>query len=421
MRWLLLIGMVVSISTSVAFGKPRVAVAPLENDPDNAAAEVVAKEAAEDDAKVIGPNATQKAMDTLGVTNPLGKKDLKKLRTRLDVEVVIHGKVEGEGKDKRLELVVSARGKHGTVKVKFKSLKSKPFRKELRTALGKQIDEAMGGDEDPEEEEEPPPKKVVDDPPPKHEESHPAKRHVVADEDTPRVRKRTDDDDEAKHAHHMKQLLGVEPVRNPLTQAAFLGDAGGELERRTLTYGNGIGPPPVGTVAPAVRVEGEVYPGSFSTLDGAGAAFGLAGEFGKSLGLGIAVPGSSVSSTITEGHYSIGARYRYITGSSSIAIGVDYWRHYYIADRSGLTSPMQLDMPDVSCTAIAPSALVRFVAAPMVAVFVGGDVPLMLSTGQIQSASMFGREQLVDLVTIDAAQNRGADIALAPHYAVHLA
>ena len=226
----------------MAIAKPRVAVAPLEGDTDNDTAEIVAKEA-DDHAKVTAPKTVAKSMDKLGLTNPLASRELEQLRTRLEVDIVIHGKLEREGHQKRLELTVSGRGKHAAnIRIKFKTANGK-FRKELRSELVKQIDEVMGGegdsDDDDEPKKKPPLEEVVkrtteDDRPKKHVEEDRPKKHVADDDSSTHVRKHAadDDDDDRRHRKHRHH----DNARDPLTQAAFLGDAGGSFARRTLTY-----------------------------------------------------------------------------------------------------------------------------------------------------------------------------------------
>src|SRR6185369_8680676 len=98
-----------------------------------------------------------------------------------------------------------------------------------------------------------------------------------------------------------------------LTQAALWLDGGASFARRTLTYQSTgmMQPPPVGTAAAAGNVEAELYPAAFGTLQGAAAGFGVDAELGYTVGLGIAVPGTQVTAPIKNGHYSLGARYRF--------------------------------------------------------------------------------------------------------------
>lgn len=429
MRWLVLL-IVVAVPTIVV-AKPKVAVAPLDGDSDGKIADIVVN-AADDHAKVVRPEKVSKAMETLSVTTFNGK-GLKKLRTNLEVDLVIFGSVEKTGAKHKLELTIAGKGKKKeTVTITYKSTKT--LKKDLSTQLRQKVSNLLGGDEDPDDEDAPPkkeeprkhddddhPKKHADDDrpkkhddddrPKKHDDDRP-KRHVADDDTSTRKRHNTEDEDETRHRHR-KHKEG----RNPLTQAALWLDVGAEVARRTLTWKGGgtTMPPRVGTAAAAGRVNGEVYPAGFDKVDGAG-ALGLYGEFGYTLGLSIKVPGTSSSTPIKDGHYAIGARYRVAFGSSSVAFGASYWRRYYIADRSALMAGQTLDMPDVDYTAVTPNLLARFAATPTIAAFTSLDVPLIFSSGDIQSATSYGRGKVI---AFDV--RAGLQFTLAAHYAVAIA
>jgi hypothetical protein len=434
-RWLL--ALVAIAIPAIAVARPRVAVAPLDGDSENRIADIVA-EAADDHARVVRPEKVSRAMDTLSVDAFTGK-TLKRLRINLEVDVVIHGRIEKAGGKRRLSLTISGKGKHeAKLAVAFKSTKT--LRKTLSPQLRKKLEQALGGEEDPADDD-PPPRKHDDDRGRKHDRDDARKhddddrrrkhddddrrrkhddddRHRrVADDDT-RARKHHDADDDddddrgGRHRHrHHKQ------ARNALTQAAVWFDGGAEVARRTLTWdGDGTTMPPrVGTAGAAGRIDAELYPGAFSSLEGAG-GLGIYGEVSHTVGLGIDVPGTTASTPIKDGHYAVGARYRFAFGSASAAFGASYWRRYYIAERGGLAAGQMLDMPDVDYTAVAPGALVRFAATPTVGGFLAVDVPLILQSGDIQSSTSYGRG------TVIAFDVRGgAQIVLGPHYALALA
>jgi hypothetical protein len=86
-----------------------------------------------------------------------------------------------------------------------------------------------------------------------------------------------------------------------------------------------------------------------------------------------------------------------------------------MADRSGLTMPTQLDMPDVDYTAVAPGVVARFAAAPKVGVVLAADVPLMLDAGPIAKAGGYGA---ADILAFDVLA--GLQIVIAPHAALLL-
>lgn len=538
MRWSLLL-LLVAISR-LALAEPKVAVAPLDDD-DGKIADIVA-DAANARAKVLGRKRVESAMRSLGVS-VLSSKTLKKLRKKLDADVVIYGSVEREGGDRRVSLTFAGKNKKKSkLEVDFKS--TKQLRKELAAKLPRRIADAMegsGGDEDDDEEDE-------DDLRAKREEQRrrddedrrkreeedrqreeEAKRERQRREDEDRKReeerkrrddderrakrdrderkrrddderkrrddddrrakrdrdddrkrrdddddrrarrdrddddrkrrddddrrarrdrddddrkRRRDDDDDDRRARRDRRDDEDEDddrrarrdrddededgrdrkrkrreQRHVLAQAALWLDAGGAVARRTLTYeatGMNI-PPPVGTAAAAGRIEGEVYPAAFSTLKGPAAGFGINGVYSRTFGLGIAVPGTTVTAPIKNGHYAIGARYRFVFGQHSLALGVSYWRRYYMADRSGLMNPEDLDMPDVDYSAIAPGGTLRIAATPKIAAFASLDLPLMLHSGPIQDPTSYGAAKILafDL-------RGGAQILVAEHAALQI-
>jgi len=477
MRWALLV-LLVAVP---ALARPKAAVAPLDGDDDQKVSTLVA-DAAGDHAKVTGPDRVAKAMDHLSITSFKGR-DLKKLRSNLEVDVIIHGAVTKNGSKKHLALTLSGKGKQKeTVELDFKTTKT--LKKELASALGKKLDAAAGGGNDDDaddddtakpfgdspksdekraqkssDDDDKPKKSDDDDKPKKHasddddkpkrhasDDDDKPKRHASDDDDKPkkhasdddrpkkhaddddRPRKRTADADVRKHSddgdddrprrrkHHRGDDDDDGPPRNPITQAAAWVDAGGNFTRHTLTWtGTGMNVPPgVGTAAASAAVEGELYPGSFSSLKGGGAALGLYGAYEHAMGLGIPVPGTNVTAPIKQDHYEVGARYRIIVGTSSIALGAAYWRRTYVADRGNL-GMATLDTPDISYTAVAPGISARIAAAPKVGIVLQADVPLMLDGGPIVKGTSYGA---ATILAFDVSA--GLQILLAPHVALQL-
>ncbi|MEO6776443.1 MAG: hypothetical protein ABI467_26095 [Kofleriaceae bacterium] len=417
MRWLVLV--LVVVLPAVAWAKPKVAVAPLDNDPDGKVTAVLV-DAADDHASVTRPAKVEKAMDKLSLSE-LDKRALKKLRIELEVEVVIHGKVSREKGKRHVELVLSGKGKKQmTIDVAIGSPKT--LKKDLSKRLDKKIEEMTGGDEDPDDDapparkfndasEDKPNKHADDDRPRKHADDDRPKKHVAADDEV------TDSDEDTGRRHHRHRHHG-EASRNPMTTGAVWLDVGAEVARRTLTWESTgtMRPPRVGTAAGAARIGGEVYPFAFDSPTGGQAGLGLYGDYARTIGLSIAVPGTALKTPIEDGHYQIGARYRFVFGDTSIAVGGAYWRRYYIANRSSLMMATQLDMPDVDYKAFAPGAELRFAATPTVSGFVSFDVPLVMKSGDIQSATSYGRGTVIAFDVLG-----GVQILLGPHYALQLA
>jgi len=392
---------VLIVLTGSALAKPTVAVAPFEGDTDNQVANVVAEVAGEG-ATVIGPEKTEKAMTKLGLSSELERKDLSKLRARFDADVILSGKLEKDGKNKTLELSVTAKGrKTQKFTVTFKSAGSDKFKGELRDELGKRMGDGGsrgGSDEEPEEVAPP-----DDDDKEKKKKKKKKKRRGGEDGDD------EDGDDEDGD---------TASARHPVTQAAVRVFVGASFGRRTLTYDSTAmnKPPSVGTAAPSGRIEGEIYPAAFSTLKGAAAGIGVFGKYERAFGVKINVPLEPNDAPISQSHYMVGARYRLAFGSSTVAVGVAYAGRRYVADRSKLAAATKLDMPDVTYSAIAPGAIGRFAITPTIGAFLGADFLLMRSTGAIQKTEQYGP---ADVIAFELAG--GLDVAFGANYGLHIA
>jgi hypothetical protein len=478
LRWSLLILLLLA---GTAFAKPKIAIAPIDGDKDDEVGEIIVSVAASH-GRAIDPGRVGREMDKLSISK-MSSKSAKKLREKLDVDVVVYGKVS----KKHLELKVAGKGK-SKIEIDFKS--NKDLKKQLQAKLGDQLDAALEGPDSDEDDDSDSPfgggsrddddkrkrdrdeedkrKRDEDDKREKEErrareekrqreeddkrkrdddDKRTSKRNRDDDkrggkrdrdddkrtskrdrDDDKRGGKRTarrddddrddeDRDDEDRGDEDRPRKKRKKQKRHPLTQAAVWFDAGPAFAHRSLTYqGGGMTPPPrVGTIAAAGEIEGELYPGSFSTLKGAAANIGLAAAYDRTFGLGIAVPKTTVTTPIAHGFYWIGARYRFVFGASSVAVGASYWRRYYTADRSKLMMADQLDMPDVDYTALAPDVTARIAAAPNVSVFATLQLPLMLSSGPIQDPMSYGPS------TILAFDVRGGvQLALGAHYAVQM-
>ena len=376
MRWFLIL--LVVITPTIASAKPSVAVVPFEGDDDGRVAKAVAKAIEPEVGTVVGPKDAAKAMDKLGLSGRLDTRDQKKLRRRLDVDVVVQGKVD----DNTVELRIAGKGvAPSKLDIEFKNTGSK-FRREVREQLVPRLAARAEDDDDDDDD---------------------GERRVRKKK---KKRDRDDDDDDRDAA----------PAgRHVVTHAAVLGAVGAGFARRGLTYdasGN-MRPPSVGTAGPSGRVEVEAYPAAMSTLKGAAAGIGLYGVFDRTFLVSIDVPGTNASAAITQQHFAIGARYRFVFGRHSVAAGVGYANRRYVADRSGLGNAM-LDMPDTTYAGIAPSVVGRFAVAPKIGLFFSGGVMLLLGAGDITddygAASGFG---------FDIAA--GTDIAFAPRYGLRIA
>ena len=74
------------------------------------------------------------------------------------------------------------------------------------------------------------------------------------------------------------------------------------------------------------------------------------------------------------------------------------------------------DVPDVEYSAIAPGAVARFAGGPKLGVFVGLELPLMLSAGPIQKSASYGP---ANILAIEA--DAGIEYLVTEHYALRAA
>lgn len=382
MRWLMVL--LLSIVPAIAVAKPSVAVAPFEGDDDDKVANMVEKALESEASSVVGYKATGKAMDKLGLSGKLAKADKKKLRKRLEVDVLVEGKVE----DNEVELRVSGKGVK-TSRFKVERGKGAKFRDELKDQLGKRL----SPDKDDEDQEE-----VAEATPPDDEEDKPKKK---------KKKKKRDDDDTGEEDSPAPRHL--------VTQAAIRGNVGAGFARRGLTYdaSGAMQPPSVGTAAPSARIEVEAYPAAMESLKGIAAGFGVYADFDRAFALSIDVPGGG-NVPITQQRYSIGVRYRLAFGQSTVAVGIGYAARKYEADRSGLGMNQVLDMPDTNYGAIAPNVVARFPATPTIGIFGGAQFELLMKAGDITEDYGYAKTIAFEIAA-------GADIAFTSRYGMRVA
>ena len=438
-----------------AIAKPTVAIAPFIGDGDDEITDVIVEVVGES-AKVVKPKEVVKAIGKLGISGELDAKDAQRLQKSLKADAVLQGRVRQDGKNKKLKLTVYVKGKKpGVFTVEFKNPSSDKLRDGVREQLAKRID--IEGEDD-EEEEERRKKKQRDDEEEaerarlaeaeekrgkkqreddeerereKERENERKKKKRLADEDEDnkkkkrrsrddddddkkrRVSSRDDDDDGERKVRKKKRRDDEDDTEEAAVARVMVRvDAGTSLGVRRLTYTGENSPPRVGTFGFGARVEGELYP--FASKPGGAGGIGIAAEYDKTLGLAIQVPGGA-KAPIDQQHFSIGARYR-IGGAKSFAFGVDFAKRKYVADRSQLVQPTDLDAPDVDYTAVAPGAALRIPAGSKAAVFGNVAALLILDTGPIQDRTQYGAATVYGVEL-----GGGLDIALAKSFALRLA
>jgi hypothetical protein len=383
------------IAPALALAKPKVAVAPIDGDADGKIVAIV-HEAAATQGTVTSAKIVAKAIKDLSITDPDTSHSAKRLRKQLAVDAVVYGKLEHATPKNKLTLSVYTRGKKPErFEIEYKLSTSKSFRKHLREELA----QLLSPDENVKDE--------TDDSKPVVEEVRPTR--VVAN---------SEEESETTTVHKRGQRSEPTDVnRNRVTQGAVFADLGAGGVHRSLTYttnAGGMPPPPVGTGAFALQLDGEIYPGAFNSTDGIAAAIGVYGSLNKALGLSIEVPFTLQSAAISEATYEVGVRYRFVLGRSSLALGVGYWAQNYVANRSMLLTPSQLDMPDTTYAAIAPNALLRLAISPGVAATLQAEFPLMLDSGPISDPNYFGEAAVIAFTA-----QVGVDVAVGRYYLVH--
>jgi hypothetical protein len=220
------------------------------------------------------------------------------------------------------------------------------------------------------------------------------KREPSDDESTTGRRKRVADATRGDDEPTVRERKGKRRDSRSTANAIARASAGASVAQRQLTYDTRSGftqaPPRVRTTAGAGRVDGELYPFALLEPGSKLAAIGLAASYDKTFGLSIKIPDLEVRAPIDQSHYSIGARYRFAVGeSSTIAVGLDYVRRHYIADRESLMAVV-LDAPDVDYTAVVPGVAARVPVTPTITVLGGLDAMLVLEAGPIQRTPSFG-------------------------------
>ncbi len=388
MRILVLVVGLLIVTTPAWAKKPKVAVAPFKGDKGNKVADAIA-DSLSGSVKLTDTKATGKAADKLGLGKELDRSEATKLAKKLEVDAVVQGKLDSDGDKKTLKVAIFLKGKDDAVRftVQFKTVNDK-FREDVSKLIVKKLDVS----------EDDPPKRITEDD---------DKKDRVAEKDP------DDDDDKKIRKKKKKKSDDDEPADGPKKVAARF-DVGGFGGVRSLTYSATTPPPRVGTRNTALRLEGEVYPLAFGGKTGGAAGLGFAGEFQKTLGLSIAVPAGKAP--INQGHFSIGGRYRIVTSAIDLILGLDFRKQQYVADRSGLAMPTDLDTPDVKYTMVVPNVGVAKAATDKVTIFGRGGAMLVLNTGPIQERDQYGAATVIGFDL-----KAGADIAFTERLGLRLA
>jgi hypothetical protein len=381
-----LLVLVVVLLTTPALAKPKIAVTPVSGSGGKEVEKIIV-DALASTGTVIKPKDTGKAMEKLELTGELDDTGARRLQKKLDAAVVVQGRIKKSGGTNSLRLTIAVRDKEPKgFTLEYKNAKSEKFRETIESELTKRIAAAREDDDD---------------------DGKKKKRK-------PEVAERGDDDDNKVRKKKKRKRRGDDDSDDDLrVRAKAAGrtmlrlDLGGGFGIRRLTYTADTPPPRLGTASASAHIEGELYPFAGDPKS-AGAGLGIAAEYDKTFGLAIAIPGMNVNAPIDKQYLSLGARYRFGVGEmSTIVLGLDFVKSKYIADRSGLMAPGDLDAPDVDYTAVAPGLGFRAPVAPKAALFGTGRALLIFNTGPIQKNDSFGAATVYG-----AGLDAGLDIAL---------
>ncbi|HEY0988319.1 MAG TPA: hypothetical protein VGD80_14750 [Kofleriaceae bacterium] len=438
-------------SHAIARPKSRLAVAPFKGDPDGKIAEAVVDALAGKDFVVVTPGDVSREIGKLGVGDELDARAVRKLSTSLDVVAIVDGSVRKTAHKRTLRVEIHRRGKRATgFTVEFKTTTSAAFHRGVHDQVLKHLDagepqsddadddadrsiagtdrkRASGEDDDADRkrkaaEDDDRKRKAADDEVADRKRRSPSddgagakrgrSRSAAADDD----RKRDASDDEPA----VRKRKGGRSTGPSDAAAIARAGAGASVAQRQLTYDTRSGftqiPPRVRTTAGGGRVDGELYPFALVEPGGKLAALGLAASYDKTFGLSIKIPNFEVKAPIDQSHYSLGARYRFAAGeSSTVAVGLDYVRRHYIADRARLMA-LVLDTPDVNYMAVAPGVAARVPVTPAITILGGVDGLLMLETGPIQDRPSYGPATVYGLEGY-----AGVDVALTAQIGLRVA
>ncbi|MDQ3367825.1 MAG: hypothetical protein M3680_20565 [Myxococcota bacterium] len=420
-------------AASVAVAAPKVALTAIDGDLTGDMRDAVAAAIDSDELTVLGEKETNRAVDKLGDVSELTEKQAKKLSMDLEADAVVIATLEkkpkkGKVKVLRFKLFVNGKKSRG-FKVQFKNEKSARFKQALRDKLVQ---------------------KIVDEPdaaaaeaaePKKKKKTKVAKREAGEGGDEDTGSKADDDEDDLPRKGTKKKTAArdgdedepetviaqrMEP-KHAANRAAIRLDSGVSVAGRTLKFtqraGFTQGPRNFkSSPVPGGRVEVEVYPFAFVNAKSFLAGLGGAAEYDKTLTLNLATDAEGEAGKkipVDQQHYSFGPRLRIPFGkratSPSITAGLDIGRRKFKADRSVLTSPANLDLPDTNYRFLAPGLGFRIPFGRTFAFVAYGEAMFVSNAGPIQKADSYGRAKI-----FGASGEAGLDVVLGDRFALKL-
>jgi hypothetical protein len=337
-----------------------------------------------------------------------GEEKPKKKKLTDDGEEKPKKKLADEGEEKPKKKKLADDGEEKPKKKKLADDGEEKPKKKLADADEEKPKKKLADADDGEEK----PKKKLADADDGEEKPKKKKKVATAEDDQPRVHKRK------RKVEGDGEGVREKPAA-PLPVARV--DAGLSYAARYLKFDVAADstnrPPKVFTPAGAGRFEGELYPVGLSNRNSPLAGLGVFGEYDKTFGLSIDVPNTMGKSvTIDQSHYAVGALYRVPVGKAAISAGVGYARRHYIADRSPLANPAQLDTPDVDYAAVAPRLGGRAQVGSSVALFAETSAMLVMSAGQISTTDSYGPGTVFGI-----GGNGGIDLAFSKQIGLRVA
>ena len=412
---------------SVAWGKPRVALAPFAGDKAEAVEDMVA-ELLESEYSVSGPSQVRRKIDQLGLDEKLSEKDLKKLANELDADAIVRGDLSTKGSHKVLHVRLFVNGKRVKgFKVEFGSTRSA----KVKEALKDKLLEKLGGSSAEEK-----PAKVeettegggddAEEKPDKQDKKPPVEQATDDEEgdEPPGGGKKTatagEDDEE-----EIDEKFEVKPKGSELhsaNRAAVRVDFGPSASSRQLIFTSRNfeqAPKPYkNAVVPGGRVGGELYPLAFGNPNSIAAGLGVGGHYDKTLGLKLrstAQPGTQFP--VDQSHWSVGLRFRVVLGtkptSPTVTLRGGLFHRRFSVDRTQLDMGNVIDLPDVLYQGYDPGADFRIQFGRMVAFIFGGEAYLVTNTGSIQKLNQYGQARVTG-----ASGYGGFDVAIGKRLAV---
>ncbi len=439
---------VLCAAAGTAAAAPKVALTAIDGDLTGNMRDAVAEALDGDDLTVLGEKETNRAVDKLGDVSELSEKQAKKLSTDLSADAVVMATLDKKGKAKilRFKLFVKGKKQRG-FRVQFKSEKSAKFKQALREKMIDKIGEGSEPAEDEapkkkgklaktapvgEDDEDPNPK-------PKGKKAKAADAEAEAEaegdgeadaeaagtdeEAAPRRGKKTtaargDDDDETAIEKRMQP-------KHAANRFAIRLDTGVSISGRSLQFTQRANFPEgpkkfKSSPVPGGRFELEVFPLAFGTPQSFIAGLGAAVEYDKTLVLNLGTSAEADRGKkipVNQTHFSVGGRFRLGLGkkatSPTVTLGVDYGNRRWKADRSGLTDPKSLDLPDTNYTFLAPGLGFRIPLGSVLAFVMYGEAMFISNAGPIQKADSYGKAKV-----FGAAGEAGFDVVLGNRFAM---